>query len=71
MGYCRGELGLAGISDSIFVPILRNAKLELLEFGQTKFKIFKNCVPVWLSGRALRQQRKRLWVRYPVNTNTD
>ncbi len=25
-------------------------------------------VPVWLSGRALRQQRKRLWVRFPGNT---
>ncbi len=28
-------------------------------------------VPVWLSGRALRQQRKRLWVRFPGNTHTD
>ncbi len=28
-------------------------------------------VPVWLSGRALRQQRKRLWVRFPGNTYTD
>ncbi len=29
------------------------------------------CVPVWLSGRALRQQRKRLWVRFPGNTHTN
>ncbi len=29
------------------------------------------CVPVWLSGRALRQQRKRLWVRFPGNTCTE
>ncbi len=28
-------------------------------------------VPVWLSGRALRQQRKRLWVRFPGNTHTN
>ncbi len=28
------------------------------------------CVPVWLSGRALHQQRKRLWVRLPGNTHT-
>ncbi len=28
-------------------------------------------VPVWLSGRALRQQRKRLWVRFSGNTQTD
>ncbi len=28
-------------------------------------------VPVWLSGRALRQQRKRLWVRFPENTHTN
>ncbi len=31
----------------------------------------KPYVPVWLSGRALRQQRKRLWVRFPGNTYTD
>ncbi len=24
---------------------------------------------LWLSGRALRQQRKRLWVRFPGNTH--
>ncbi len=30
-----------------------------------------NVVPVWLSGRALRQQRKRLWVRFPGNTRTN
>ncbi len=30
----------------------------------------QTCVPVWLSGRALRQQRKRLWVQFPGNTNT-
>ncbi len=29
------------------------------------------CAPVWLSGRALRQQRKRLWVWFPGNTYTD
>ncbi len=29
------------------------------------------CVPVWFSGRALRQQRKRLWVRFPGNTHTN
>ncbi len=29
------------------------------------------CVPVWLSGRALRQQCKRLWVRFPENTRTN
>ncbi len=28
-------------------------------------------VPVWLSGRALHQQRKRLWVRFPGNTCTN
>ncbi len=28
-------------------------------------------VRVWLSGRALRQQRKRLWVRFPGNTYTN
>ncbi len=28
-------------------------------------------VPVWLSGRTLRQQRKRLWVRFPGNTYTN
>ncbi len=28
-------------------------------------------VPVWLSGRALRQQRKRLWVRFPGNIHTN
>ncbi len=28
-------------------------------------------VPVWLSGGALRQQRKRLWVRFPGNTCTN
>ncbi len=28
-------------------------------------------VPVWLSGRALRQQRKRLWVRFPGITCTN
>ncbi len=28
-------------------------------------------VPVWLSGRALCQQRKRLWVRFPGNTHTN
>ncbi len=27
--------------------------------------------PVWLSDRVLRQQRKRLWVRFPGNTHTD
>ncbi len=26
---------------------------------------------LWLSGRALRQQRKRLWVQFPGNTHTD
>ncbi len=30
-----------------------------------------HCVSVWLSGRALRQQRKRLWVRFPGNTHTN
>ncbi len=29
------------------------------------------CVPVWLSGRALRQQHKRLWVQFPGNTHTN
>ncbi len=28
-------------------------------------------VPLWLSGRALRQLRKRLWVRFPGNTCTN
>ncbi len=28
-------------------------------------------VPVWLSGRALRHQRQRLWVRFPGNTHTN
>ncbi len=42
MGYWRGELGWASISDSIFVPILRNAELKLLEFSQTKFKSNEN-----------------------------
>ncbi len=28
-------------------------------------------VPVWLSGRALRLLRKRLWVRFPGNTCTN
>ncbi len=28
-------------------------------------KLREQAVPVWLSGRALRQQRKRLWVRFP------
>ncbi len=27
--------------------------------------------PVWLSGRALRQKCKRLWVRFPGNTHTN
>ncbi len=26
---------------------------------------------LWLSGRVLRQQRKRLWVQFPGNTHTD
>ncbi len=34
-------------------------------------KCILHCVPVWLSGRALRQQRKRLWVRFPGNTHTN
>ncbi len=26
---------------------------------------------LWLSGRALRKQRKSLWVKFPGNTHTD
>ncbi len=33
--------------------------------------IFTYLVFLWLSGRALRQQRKRLWVRFPGNTHTN
>jgi len=33
--------------------------------------IFRSQLPLWLNGRALRQQRKRLWVRFPGNTYTD
>ncbi len=29
------------------------------------------CVPVWLSGRALRQMHNRLWVRFPGNTHAN
>ncbi len=35
------------------------------------FIFFTVCGPVWLSGRELRQQRKRLWVRFPGNTCTN
>ncbi len=38
-------------------------------YGICVFFIYNICVPVWLSGRALRQQRKRLWVRFPGNTH--
>ncbi len=41
------------------------------DFMLTLRMLHNICVPVWLSGRALRQQRKRLWVRFPGNTNTD
>ncbi len=37
--------------------------------ARISFHVFR--VPVWLSGRALRQQRKRLWVQFPGNTYTD
>ncbi len=38
---------------------------------QRIYFILMRRVPVWLSGRALRQQRKRLWVRFPGNTLTN
>ncbi len=34
-------------------------------------KVTLDGVPVWLSGRALCQQRKRLWVQFPGNTHTN
>ncbi len=43
-----------------------------LEVWALSEKIFIKCnVRVGLSGRALRQQRKRLWVRFPGNTHTN
>ncbi len=36
-----------------------------------QFFLKKDCAPVWLRGRALRQWRKRLWVRFPGNTHTN
>jgi len=36
VGYWRGELAWASISESIFVPILRKTELEILELRQTK-----------------------------------
>lgn len=36
VGYWRGELAWESISESIFVPILRNIELDLLELTQTK-----------------------------------
>ncbi len=38
---------------------------------QLEFVFILYCVPVWLSGRALRLLRKRLWVRFPGNTCTN
>ncbi len=35
------------------------------------YMLSQQCVPVWLSGRALCQQRKRLWVRFPGITHTN
>ncbi len=34
-------------------------------------ELVRTCVPVWLSGRALRQWRRRLWVQFPGNTHTN
>ncbi len=42
-----------------------------MESQQWKLHFKHFSVPVWLSGRALRQQRKRLWVRFPGNTHTN
>ncbi len=61
---------------SLALPIQRNSLLFQVQnflafysisYGSNSSKI---CVAVWLSGRALRQLRKRLWVRFPGNTCT-
>ncbi len=49
-----------------------NAKLVCrLERSLYGLKLCGSAVPVWLSGRALRLLRKRLWVRFPGNTCTN
>ncbi len=52
---------------SMFVLVISNIHISF----QKLLTLPLNNVPVWLSGRALRQQRKRLWVRFPGNTHTD
>ncbi len=63
-----------------FSNILKHPRLLLVFFVEdTKLIEIKSrtnmlkhvCVSVWLSGRALRQQRKRLWVQFPGNTHTN
>ncbi len=50
----------------------RTKSMFIMHFGRHSYLIVPaTCVPVWLSGRALRRQRKRLWVRFPGNTHTD
>ncbi len=44
---------------------------ELTSITSIYFYLTIYFVPVWLSGRALRQQRKRSWVRFPGNTHTN
>ncbi len=45
--------------------------LKILYVNIEDIYIYIYCVPVWLSGRALRQQQKRLWVRFPGNTHAN
>ncbi len=56
-------------------PDSRKALLRFLGFANFYRRFIRNLfvhyVPVWLSGRALRQLRKRLWVRFPGNTCTN
>ncbi len=57
-------------ADLIYAFSLQST-LSILGLTETWIRPEDSSVPVWLSGRALRQQRKRLWVRFPGNTHTD
>ncbi len=45
--------------------------LDLYPAVKLQLKERCSCVPVWLSGRALRLLCRRLWVRFPGNTCTN
>ncbi len=59
-GQCWMYKHTNGAGLSLTCPTETSGKIDVLHPYMTVFLF--HCVPVWLSGRALRQQRKRLWV---------